>query len=72
MDIFNKNKRKVVCVANDEREMCVDSSNAPLLEVGKEYELTSVEVYDWYTLVTLKEFGNKKFNSVYFEEKKSA
>ena len=40
--------------------------NSPLLEIGKIYTVTNVEVYSWFTLYKLKEFGDKQFNSVDF------
>lgn len=67
-DIYNENERTVVCIANDERKMCVNSYTAPLLTVGEKYTVESVDVFGWYTLVTLKEFPNEQFNSVYFSE----
>lgn len=39
-----------------------------LLIVGKEYELDHAEIYHWHTQFTLKDFPDKKFNSVCFEE----
>ena len=67
-DIWNNTERKVLCVRNDEDGMMVGSGSHYLLEVGKEYTVTDVEVNSWYTLVCLKEFPNEVFNSVVFEE----
>lgn len=69
MDIFNKNKRKIKCIANDDRGgMCVCGYNATLLEIGKEYTLTDVEVHSYHTLIEIEEIPNKQFNSIYFSE----
>lgn len=67
-NIFDNSERKVVCVRNDKDGMMVSSENHHLLEVGAEYTVTSVEVHAWYTVVWLKEFPGKTFNSVVFEE----
>ena len=37
-----------------------------LLEIGKEYTVDYVEVHGWHTMVGLKEFPGKEFNSVSF------
>ena len=37
------------------------------LEIGKEYTVKETIVHDWSTTVYLKEFPNKGFNSVNFE-----
>ena len=68
-DIFDNREREVLCVRNDSDAMMVSSENHYLLEVGKEYTVSNVEVHLWYTLVSLKEFPDKTFNSVVFEEK---
>lgn len=67
-DIWNNKERKVLCVRNDYDGMMVGSHNHHLLEIGKEYTVENVEVHSWHTIVYLKEFPNKKFNSVVFEE----
>lgn len=67
-DIWNNAERKVMCIRNDEVGMMVASYNHHLLEVGKEYTVENVEVHSWHTLVYLKEFTQKPFNSVVFEE----
>ena len=68
MDIFDNSERQVVCVSNDMLGMFPGFDDAPLLTVGEKYTVTDVEVDAWYTLVTLKEFPGKEFNSVLFEE----
>lgn len=59
---------KVKCVCNDPvcgMKICGDNSH--LLEIGKTYTVTDVEVHAWYTLYKLQEFGaDKQFNSVDF------
>ena len=67
-DIRNKAERQILCVCNDEDGMMIGSENHHLLEVGKTYTVEDVEIYSWYTLVYLKEFPDKGFNSVMFEE----
>lgn len=66
MDIFNDKERKIKCIDKyDTSPYCCDYK---LLEVGKEYTVTNIDVYDWFTMIELKEFPNKQFNSVLFEE----
>lgn len=67
-DIWNNKERKILCVRNDEDGMMIGSHNHHLLEIGKEYTVVNTEVHPWYTLVYLKEFSDKGFNSVVFEE----
>lgn len=65
-DIFNSSERIIKCVRK------YDTSPYPcdyeLLEIGKKYTVTDVDVHGWYTMITLKEFPCKRFNSVLFEE----
>lgn len=66
MDIFNNKERKVKCVRKyDTSPYGCDYED---LEIGKEYTVTNVDVYNWYTMITLAEFPNKRFNSVLFDE----
>lgn len=67
-DIWNNKERKVLCVSNREDGMMIGSHNHYLLEVGETYTVENVEVHSWHTLVYLKEFPGKEFNSVVFEE----
>lgn len=67
-DIFNSETRKVICTDNDPRGMFPGSEIAALLTVGKVYTVVDVEVHSWHTLVTLKEFPGRQFNSAHFEE----
>ena len=66
MDIFNPKERKVVCTKKYDTSPY--SCPYELLEIGKEYTVTNVDVYGWYTYLTLKEFPDKRFNSVLFDE----
>ena len=68
MDIFNTKPRKIKCVRDDEHGMMVYSRNNHLLEIGKIYEISSIDVDKWFTGVYLKEFPGVPFNSVLFEE----
>lgn len=68
MDIFNSRERKIVCIDNTDCDYMIRGINNHLLEVGKLYTVIDVDVYDWYTLITLKEFPDEQFNSVIFEE----
>jgi hypothetical protein len=45
-----------------------DDPRDSFLEIGKTYELLDKEVHSWHTKFILKEFPDKKFNSVSFEE----
>lgn len=66
MDIFNSKERKVICTKKYDTSPY--SCPYELLEIGKEYTVTNVDVYYWYTYLTLKEFPDKRFNSVLFDE----
>ena len=65
-DIFNDEKRKVLCVRNDEG--FPGTTYAKLLTVGAIYTVEYVTVEGWYTYIGLREFPDKEFNSVLFEE----
>ena len=61
-------KRKARCICNEPVcGMKVCGYNSPLLEIGKIYTITDIEVHPWHTLFTLEEFPDKQFNSVDFE-----
>ena len=66
MDIFNDSERIVKCVRKYDTSPY--SCDYELLEVGKKYTVTGVDVQGWYTMITLKEFPGKRFNSVLFAE----
>lgn len=68
MDIFNNTERQVVCIDNDVQSTFPGFENESLLTVGEKYTVIDVEVHSWHTLVTLREFPDKQFNSVLFEE----
>lgn len=65
-DIFNNAERPVRCIGKfDTFPYTIDCD---LLEVGKEYTVTDVDVHESYTMIELKEFPDSRFNSVLFEE----
>lgn len=66
MDIFNNTSRKIRCVRNDTD--VIDGYYGELLEIGQTYTVDFIEVDSWVTYVYLKEFPDKHFNSVLFEE----
>lgn len=66
MDIFNNKERKIKCIAKYDTSPY--GCDYDLLEVGKEYTVTEIYVYSWFTMIVLKEFPDKEFNSVLFEE----
>lgn len=69
MDIHNSKPREIRCIRNDDDVWGGGGDYAHLLEIGKVYNLTDVEVHGWHTLVWLAEFpGDVSFNSVLFEE----
>ena len=68
MDIVNNKERQVVCVFNRVQSTFPGFESESLLTVGAKYTVIDVEVHRWYTLITLKEFPDKQFNSVLFEE----
>lgn len=68
MDIFNNAERQVVCVENAIESTFPGFEHNALLTVGQKYTVIDVEVHSWHTLVTLREFPDKQFNSVLFEE----
>ena len=67
MDIFNKRERQVRCIRNDS-DVWNGGTFANLLTVGESYTVEWIDVHSWYTLVGLREFPGKEFNSVLFEE----
>lgn len=67
MDIFNPSTRKIVCVKNNHNFYGTTDTHH-FLEVGKQYTLCNIDVGSFYSVVTLKEFPNTRFNSVLFEE----
>ena len=68
MDIFNNDKRKIICINNDDSNAWGFKGHGHLLTVGKEYTLIDVEVHGWHTRVTLEEFPGIQFNSILFDE----
>lgn len=68
MDIFNNEERQIRCIRNDREVYGGGGINAHLLTIGEDYTVDWLDVQDYYTLVHLKEFPGKCFNSVLFEE----
>ena len=66
MNIFNHSERVIKCV--EKYDTSPYKGDYELLEIGKEYTVTDIEVHGWYTMIRLKEFPGKRFNSVLFEE----
>ena len=66
MDIFNNECRKIRCISNDGD--VIDGRYSNLLTVGELYTIDYMDVCSFVTYVYLKEFPNKHFNSVLFEE----
>lgn len=67
MEIFNNRPRKIVCIDNSHNTFG-DDNVVHLLKIGMKYTLMYVDVYSFYSLITLREFPNLQFNSVLFEE----
>ena len=67
MNIFNDDRRKVICINNSDDTYGV-SGTGHLLTIGEKYTVTDVDVHSWHTRVDLEEFPGIKFNSVLFEE----
>lgn len=65
MNIFDKTERTIKCV---DKYPALPPGDYELLEVGKIYTVANVDVDDWFTMIELKEFPGKRFNSVLFEE----
>ena len=66
MNIFNDKERKIKCI--DKYDTSPYGCDYELLEVGKEYTVTNIDVHGWFTMIRLKEFPDKEFNSVLFVE----
>lgn len=61
----NGSAREVICTRVENGNYFPNSN---LVQKGKKYHLTKMEVHPWYTNVYLKEFPDKVFNSVQFAE----
>ncbi len=68
MDIFNSRERQIVCVENNIQSTFPGYEDQHELTIGDMYTVIDVEIHSWHTLITLKEFPDKQFNSVLFEE----
>lgn len=66
MNVRNHSRRKVVCT--DKYDTSPFGCDYELLEVGKEYTVTNVDMGGFVTMITLEEFPDKEFNSVLFGE----
>jgi hypothetical protein len=60
---------KVRFIGSTESQVKWGSNDDPneFLTIGEVYEVEKVEPHSWHTKYRLKEFPNKKFNSVSFE-----
>lgn len=67
-DIWDNSERIVKCIAKYDTSPF--GCDYELLEIGKEYTVIDVDVYGYYTMIALKEFPGKRFNSVLFAESK--
>ena len=65
LNIENGAAREVICKRVENGNYF---PNGNLVQKGKKYHLTKMEVHPWYTNVYLKEFPDKVFNSVQFAE----
>ena len=59
---------KYIGCDDDQIKWGSNSDPRDLLEEGKEYEVLKKEVHSWHTKIILKDFPDKKFNSVCFKE----
>ena len=66
MDIFDGSERIVKCVRKYDTSPY--SGDYELLEIAGKYTVTNVDLHGCYTIISLKEFPGKRFNSVLFEE----
>lgn len=66
LNLTNTAAREIFCnrVETDQKNF----PNCNLLRYGKTYHLTALKVYNWHSVVYLKEFPGKEFNSVQFAE----
>lgn len=68
MNIRDGTERKIVCVSNDPNRPLTCGDNAYLLTPGELYTFVDCDIYEWHTMVYLREFPNIEFNSCLFEE----
>lgn len=68
ININDYSQRKVICVGNGNNNFFSCDRNSPLLDIGKIYNVVSINVYSWHTEIRLKEFPDIPFNSVCFNE----
>lgn len=67
MDITNKSARKVLCIRSDNDTYGAPGDPKHLLKIGNIYQMTRMEVYNYYTSIYIKELDTW-FNSVLFSE----
>jgi len=60
-------KVKYIGTSNDQVNWGGNDDPRGLLTEGNTYEILKTEVHSWHTKYYLKEFPDKKFNSVSFE-----
>lgn len=63
-----KSKVKFIGATDDQVNWGTNDDPRGLLEIGKIYTILKIDVHSWHTKIYLKEFPDKKFNSVSFEE----
>ena len=62
-----KKVKYIGCTENQIKWGCNDDPHS-FLTIGGIYTMLKEEVHSWHTKIILKEFPDKKFNSVCFEE----
>jgi len=67
-DIWNAEKRHVLCVDNRDNKWSFNDYASEYLEVGKIYTVTDVEVHSWHTRIRVAEIPGRQFHSVHFCE----
>ena len=68
MNIWNKEKRIVKCVKNNDNTWGGTDKASGYLVVGELYNVINVDIHDCHTKITLAEFPDRRFNSVLFDE----
>lgn len=70
MDIYAKPGPKVIYNGKwckDSQQWGSHDNPYGILHTGQEYTIEKTEVHSWRTKVILKEFPDKKFNSIWFD-----
>ncbi len=68
MNIYAKSGSKVVFLGRNGHDTEADDAKDLGLVTGETYTVESTEVDDWSSYVKLREFENKSFNTVMFED----